>query len=282
MKLELKKFDMQIIPVGSVIVMIGRRGFGKTSIIREYIRLNKDIPAGIVISPTERSNQFFEKFIPRMLIYDEYDPKILDKFVKRQMRITEQYKNEIKIYGKSDLDPRSFIILDDCMYDKSWVNDINIRYLFCNGRHINATVIIALQFAMGIPPMFRTNIDFVFLLKENIVKNRQRLYEHYAGMFPTFEVFCQVMDQCTENYECLVINNKTLSNKIPDQVFWYKVDNFGIEFRSCSRKWWDMLAADEHRRALGIGEPVDEEEDYDPSIMKSKKGPPIVVRKTGY
>ena len=41
-------------------------------------------------------------------------------------------------------------------------------------------------------------------------------------MFPTFEMFCQVMDQCTENYECLVINNNAKSNKLTDQVFGIK------------------------------------------------------------
>jgi hypothetical protein len=32
------------------------------------------------------------------------------------------------------------------------------------------------------------------------------------------------MDQCTENYECLVINNNAKSNKLTDQVFWYKAE----------------------------------------------------------
>ena len=30
------------------------------------------------------------------------------------------------------------------------------------------------------------------------------------------------MDQCTENFECLVINNNAKSNKLNDQVFWYR------------------------------------------------------------
>ena len=30
------------------------------------------------------------------------------------------------------------------------------------------------------------------------------------------------MDQCTENYECLVISNNAKSNKLEDQIFWYK------------------------------------------------------------
>ena len=30
------------------------------------------------------------------------------------------------------------------------------------------------------------------------------------------------MDACTENYECLVLDNTVKSNKIQDCVFWYK------------------------------------------------------------
>ena len=93
-----------------------------------------------------------------------------------------------------------------------------------NGRHYKIMFIITMQYALGVPPNLRTNIDYVFILRENYVSNRKRLYEHYAGMFPTFEMFCQVMDQCTENYECLVINNNAKSNKLSDQVFWYKAD----------------------------------------------------------
>ena len=40
------------------------------------------------------------------------------------------------------------------------------------------------------------------------------IYENYACIFPMFEsFFFQVMDQCTENYERLVINNSK-SNKL--------------------------------------------------------------------
>ena len=56
-------------------------------------------------------------------------------------------------------------------------------------------------------------------------------------MFPTFEMFCQVMDQCTENYECLVINNNSKSNKLQDQVFWYKADA-RPDFKIGSQNFW--------------------------------------------
>jgi hypothetical protein len=51
----------------------------------------------------------------------------------------------------------------------------------------------------------------------------------FGGVFPTFDMFCAVMDKCTENYECLVLDQVTQSNKLEDVVFWYKAtirDNF--------------------------------------------------------
>jgi hypothetical protein len=68
----------------------------------------------------------------------------------------------------------------------------------------------------------------VFILREDIVSNRRRIYEQYAGMFPTFEMFCQVMDRYTYNdFGCLVFNNNAnaMSPKFEDQVFWYKAED---------------------------------------------------------
>ena len=90
-------------------------------------------------------------------------------------------------------------------------------------------------------------------------------------MFPTFESFCQVMDQCTENYECLVINNNAKSNKLHDQIFWYKAENHNA-FRLGSKEFWDL--------SKGINSD-DEDEQYDPnSARKPRAGPKINVKKS--
>ena len=77
-------------------------------------------------------------------------------------------------------------------------------------------------------------------LREPYITNRKRIYENYAGMFPTFESFCQVMDQCTENYECLVINNNAKSNKLQDQIFWYKASPHG-NFKLGSKEFGKLV-----------------------------------------
>ena len=58
-----------------------------------------------------------------------------------------------------------------------------------NGRHYKLLFLLTMQYALGIPPNLRTNIDYVFVLRENYVSNRKRLYEHYAGMFQHLKCF---------------------------------------------------------------------------------------------
>lgn len=278
MKLELKKFDPRNLKDDSVVLFIGKRNVGKSFCLRYILSFHQNMPIGIVVSATERANHFFEKFVPKMLIYDEYDPAIINKFVDRQMKITDQYNMESEKYGRTDLDPRAFLILDDCLYDKTWPNDKNIRALFMNGRHFKVFFLITMQYPLGIPPHLRANVDYVFIFRENQIKNRERIYQQYAGMFPTFEIFNQVMDQCTENFECIVIDNKVQSNKIEDQVYWFKAGD--AKFKMCSQNLWDMQAMDEERRAMGMAQEPDDEEDYNPAVMKKKNVPKIRVQKT--
>jgi hypothetical protein len=175
-------------------------------------------------------------------------------------------------FRRSTIDPRTFVILDDCLYDNTWARDKMMRLLFMNGRHWKVMLIITMQYPLGIPPALRTNIDYVFILREPYIANRKRIYDNYAGMFPTFESFCQVMDQCTENFECLVINNNAKSNKIQDQVFWYKADPHN-DFRLGAKEFWEL--------SKQINDDDDDGDQYDPNNVKKRgQGPKISVKKS--
>ena len=218
MEIQLKKFDISQIKDDKVVVLIGKRDTGKSYLCKDILYYHSDIPVGQVISGTESANQFYGELVPKLFIHDEFNSEIVNNMIKRQKMMIEK-----KNAGDSN-DPRAFLILDDCLYDNKWCRETCMRSVFMNGRHFKLLFLLTMQYALGIPPNLRTNIDFIFILRENYVSNRKRLYDHYAGMFPTFEMFCQVMDQCTENYECIVINNNSKSNKLTDQVFWYKAD----------------------------------------------------------
>jgi hypothetical protein len=272
MTLELKKFDMKSIQFkpnenkGPVVVLIGKRDTGKSFLVRDLLWYQQDIPIGTVISGTEEGNGFYGKMVPRLFIHNEYNSAIIENILKRQRTVLKQVKKEMDTYKRTTIDPRAFVILDDCLYDNTWSRDKLMRLLFMNGRHWKVMLVITMQYPLGIPPTLRTNIDYVFILRENYIANRKRIYENYAGMFPTFEAFCQVMDQCTENYECLVINNNSKSNKLNDQVFYYKADNHN-DFRLGSKEFWEL--------SKGMPE-EDQEEQYDPSKTKKRGGGPRI------
>ena len=128
-----------------------------------------------------------------------------------------------------------------------------------------------MQFSLGIPPNLRTNVDYVFILRENIWSNRKRLYDHYAGMFPTFEMFCETMDQCTENYECLVIDNTSKSNRIEDQVYWYKADK-NESFKMGAPQFWNY-------NKTNYNDDDSEDEEIDINHFRKKNSVQLNVKK---
>jgi len=172
----------------------------------------------------------------------------------------------------ANIDARSYLLLDDCLYDSAWVKDTNIRSFFLNGRHKDLLLIITMQYVMGIPPLLRTNIDYVFILREPYVQNRRRIFENFAGVFPTFEIFCQVMDQCTEDYQCLVIHTNSKSNKLEDQVYWYKAEQHD-DFRIGAEEYWKY-----HNE--NFEETTEENnEDIISATTNKKKGPKVHVKR---
>jgi hypothetical protein len=243
----LQKFDMNMLVERTeidsrkspMIVVIGKKDTGKSFLVRDILfHTQRCFPVGTVISGTEVANEFFQHMVPSRFIHDKYTPEIVMATIKRQLQV-KQARNADKTShgGHSTRDPRAFLILDDCLYDASWIQQESTRYVFMNGRHIDLMTIITMQYPLGITPNLRTNVDFVFILRENILNNRKRIYDNYSGMFPTFDLFCQFMDQCTENYECMVICNGVQSNRLEDQVFWYKAADHP-PFQMCDSSLW--------------------------------------------
>ena len=229
---HIRKFDPASIAPGRVCVIIGKRNTGKSVLVKDLMYFRKAIPAGVVCSGTEEGNGFFRTWIPDIFIYHDFDKGAIERLIARQRKMCKKY-------GKAD---DVFIILDDCMYDKKFLREKCIRSLFMNGRHWGITLLMTAQYMMDISPDLRTNIDYVFLLRENIVQNRERLWKSFFGIFPTFDAFCAVMNECTENYECLVLDNTSKSNRVEDVVSWYKADP-NRAFKIGSREAWEY-----HRR----------------------------------
>lgn len=81
------------------------------------------------------------------------------------------------------------------------------------------------------------------------------------------------MDACTENFECLVINNNAKSNRIEDQVFWYKAEPHD-NFRMGAPEFWAL------NKELNKGDDdEDDEEMFNIADLRKKKGPYVNIKK---
>ncbi|QKF93472.1 VV A32-like packaging ATPase [Fadolivirus algeromassiliense] len=227
--IEFKKLDLNNMLDNSKICLVGKRGSGKSWIIRDILnKINTNdqfLENTLIISKTEKMNPFYKKHFPNAKVICEYNSEaISDYLFDQEVRIDESKKrlDQTGIYIPSD----GCVILDDCIGSKgSWMNDKSLLELFYNARHYNTTFIITMQFPLGIKPELRLQFDYVFLLSEDFYSNQKRLYDHYAGMFPTFETFRDTFLQLTEDYNAMVISNCSGCVSLTDKLFYYKANN---------------------------------------------------------
>lgn len=225
--ITINRFDPKKMKPNCINVFIGKRNTGKTFLIKDILFHHRHrFPVAQVISKTEHLSKFFEKFVPKMLIYKDYASSIIEKLFKRQALALEQQ------WEKPDV----ALVFDDCLSDKSWQKDPLVRSIFMEGRHSKIDFFLGIQAPNEIPPAFRGQIDYIFILRNNNLADRDRLHQNYAGMMEK-EVFKKLMDVFTEDYGVLVIDCLTKSNKLIDQVFYYKALDHP-DFKLCSKKLW--------------------------------------------
>ena len=107
---------------------------------------------------------------------------------------------------------------------------------------------------MDVDVSLRTNIDYVFTMRETILVNRQKLHKYYFGQYRTFPEFDRVMQACTQNYKCLVLDGTVASTDASDNVMWYKAATELPPFRLCKPIFWKLarkyrLSTEEIRKA---------------------------------
>jgi hypothetical protein len=144
----------------STVLLLGRRGSGKSVLIKEICFHMRHIPLVMVISPT-KVNGFYDTWVPQSCIYEKFSEKLLADLIERQKRIKQSNKTLDRM---SQVNPKCMLILDDCIGEKEAQSSASLRTLFVNGRHLDVLVIMASQHitSHAIPPLIRNNSDVVF------------------------------------------------------------------------------------------------------------------------
>lgn len=235
--LDLKRFNPKTLMTDATVLCLGSRRTGKSFLIRDLLYHHRKIPIGICMSGTESANPFFGDFIPDTYIYSEFDSVLLNQIYNKQERkIKRNRKLGIGINGKTPAN-NMFLILDDMMNSADiWKKDETIKTVFYNGRHYNIMCIISSQYINILPPGIRQNFDYVFVFDEPSIQNRRKIYESFFGAIPSFDLFCNILDECTEDFGCLVAT-KNKERGLENKIFWYIAEEHQ-PFKMCSPKVW--------------------------------------------
>ena len=66
----------------------------------------------------------------------------------------------------------------------------------------------------------------IFLLAEDFISNLKRIYDHYAGMFPTFDSFKQTFSALTSQLRLTVVSNLGARRSFLVNIYWYKAPDY--------------------------------------------------------
>ena len=240
-EITLRQFRLEWILPDSIVILVGRRRSGKSWLTRElmYNLAKRGMPYGKIYSGTEHANPFFRHFFPPLYIYPEVtDEDIKNILCTQKVKVRKCAKKLRKDDGRC-IENNFLLVFDDMMSDDDvWKKSKHFKKLFVEGRHYNILFIFSIQTVLGILPAMRENTDFVFIFA-NEGQNLKKLYENYAGVVPTFDMFKKIFYNCTRDRGCMVIDKTNTSDNLEDKVFHYKAKDPG-KFRFGSSAFWKL------------------------------------------
>lgn len=227
--LNLTQFDPNSIKINRIIVVVGKRGSGKTILLQDIVyRIHKRFDVVVALTGTEASREAFREYIPDSFIHHVDVNKVIK---------TVDLSKTLRKCGK----PREFLlILDDFLDQKSILDEDVFREIGYNGRHLNITLVLSLQYMMEMKPHLRSQVDYVFAFHENNLSNRKRLWQYFFGVFDDLESFSRTLEKCTQNHECLVLDNTRYSNKLDQLLYFYRASVNIPQFRVGKPIFWSL------------------------------------------
>ena len=224
-ELRIKKFNLKCINTnreGKRILIVGRSGSGKSCAAIEIMRVLKDIPAWMIVSKSEAGNKNYSPFANEVIIHEEFNEEILYKLKNRQIKLCEDWlipRTSPKEYYS---DPSAVLVLDDISDDAKTFRTPISTWFFQISRNFRVIMVLLIQYIKTIPPPLRINISHVFLYSQNSNEEIKKLYREFGGSFKNVHEFTKVLNKCTQNYGCMVIDCMAPSTKVEDSVYHFR------------------------------------------------------------
>lgn len=193
---------MEIILKDKLALLVGRRGSGKSILLKYLIKKQRHWFKEIfIISPSSFSG-YWKDTIPDGNVFEQYSEEWVQKLIDKMARLNK---------GKDQKHPnfvRVLLVLDDCVSsDMKAHQSKTLRILSARGRHIGVCAMITAQYLKSVPPLMRNNADYIFYGKSNTYSDEILFEEFAVANDMTRDQFIKFIRINTDDHRFLVICN---------------------------------------------------------------------------
>ena len=193
--------------INKAVNICAKRNSGKSELVKYLVKQEMNAFDKIfVFSSTEPMNKFYQKYIPKNNIFSEFSEQWLERLYKRMTELKDQDKNY-----------NVLIIFDDVNDDLH--ESKMIKKLYSTGRHLNLACIVICQYVNQLPPICRTNCDYMLIGQTNAYSIELLSNEYLFGPI-TKKEFIKMYHDSTKDYNFLIINcNSVKDNNDLNQLY---------------------------------------------------------------
>lgn len=212
----LKRFRPETLNRDSFVAIIGKRRQGKTTLM-ENIALAMNFPRAVALCGSTGSKKYFSKFLLDSYIHEATVEKLRQIMNARDKQLK-------KTPTPQPPEVETLLFIDDIAFSRQFMFSEEMKNLAMNGRHQVFCPIISIQYLMEMSPSLRGNLDCIFVTRETSRINRRKLWENWGGCCSTLAHFEKILDACTQDYGCLVIDCQAKSTNYEDCFFHYRAN----------------------------------------------------------
>lgn len=202
---------MEINLLNRTINLVAKRNSGKSVLLKYLVSTCKSKWDKIfVICPSESVNHFYKEFVPENCIFDEWSEGWVESLIAKMSKINGEAGAEKK---------NVLLIMDDCCSDTNFHASPTLKKLYTRGRHINISIILTTQYLNQLPPVCRSNADYLIAGQMNRMSISILCDEYLAGDLDRTE-FIKLFNRATKDYNFLLINcNSIADNENLNEIY---------------------------------------------------------------
>ena len=142
----------------NIVCLVAKRKSGKSQLLRYIVSKNKHkFDKMFLICPTQAINDFYEEdLFKKENIFENYSDNWVTALMKKMGEINAKKTNDKEC-------KHVLLVLDDVCSDTDFHHSKTLKQLATKGRHYKITLFITCQYLYHVPPIFRSNVDWMLV-----------------------------------------------------------------------------------------------------------------------